>query len=1830
MSRSNTNRIAAPAALALAAASAFSAHAAQQAWLQAEVAEPLVLKNSLVIRFEPSQTACEKAYGDSWRQTCTPEMRPAGTVLSSEEAPMKMKGVWMWTSPTTLSFTPDEFWKPSSVLELDFSKLRLADEVRITNPRLEVRTAPKSALYVDSAFWSDNFSDSERLVTFEFSFAFPMNRKEVEAGFRASSPSGAMPRLSKPSFIWNKDSTSVVVKMKLEELPEKSVVVRGEVSAASGPFKFRKGVYTVERGSEAAAAMTTIPGRSDIFGVSALSVQTTKSDAFEDSSTVEVGFTLAVDSDEAARSIRIYELPEKMRESALVATDWSTVPAVTQDIIAKAKPVSFTLKNTGEETNLIKLSIGRVDARFLLVEVDSSAASAGKTSFKMQKKFLGVVENTALAPSVDFLQPGGFISLAGAKAIDVSARNVDKVKWRVSKVKPEFMPYLLRDYNAMNAYRVEDAFVESKEGSMPLAAGAARTQFARIPVASEADSKGALYYVEMQGLVRSDNGEESVAASQSRLILASDAGIWVKSEQSGDLAVFASSISKQAPMASARVDVLGANGSVVWSGKTDSEGRADVSGLKSFTRELQPALVRVEGTDGSLGWISLLDASLASYNYRYSSGRASRADGLPAAAAYTDRSIYRPGETARLFAVLKELPEDAPLFARVVDPKGRIASFVKVDASGRMAEAQFTPGKNAPVGRYTFDLAAGADEKSPVLASRSFFVEEFMPETMRIDVVSKKKGWFVGDSGYIEAAVSELAGGPAAGKRLSASVRAYPARSWTFDEYKGFVFPLPAGSSRSGYSDEAPAMTLDSEGKARIDLALRDGFRAVNGTVMLSAFEATGANPTRENASFKAADFTSAAGWRIVGASDSSLLTKDEAVELEVVVVDSDLNPVADREVEVVFGRRIYLTELAADEKGRPYYRDKAMSREASRTKVKTDAQGRARLPLNTSEAGAMTASILMNGSEPASFSYSVAGLSAQDRADDGLVSAKLRIEAPARTESDRVEVNILSPFNGRALASWETNSVLASQWINLKKGHNTVSIPAPADFTGKAYLAVGALRDAKDADKFIEAYAESAAAVEFGRKKADMGVVLQAADKSASNEFKLSVKSAKPGRVAVWAVDSGILAAGGYRAPSPFDDLEADRALQVETRQMLKSLMPENIRLPQSRTTFGGDYEARSGLMKAADANGALAGLNPFRASFDQAAAWWGGVIEVDGEKTLEVKLPKEFQGEATIFAVGVGDDGVYASAQKKVVLEAPLSIAASLPLYASPGDEFDASAAVFGTSKPQSASLSISAPDFGVGQEFALTGADLSKTVRLKAPAEPGVYKVEFKAEASGHEAVKTVEVAVNPASSLKTTTQLSHARNSAAFKFDGDWHDLSYASAASASSAPVPAAQAAFAAAVSGSRQLAEGLLASSSAYSELLLHPEFIDAFGLKASDVREKADESYAALLEAAANPWSLTDEALVQLLEHFFVRSTISAFNTEAASRVNNAVQTRILGRYPKNLDEFRNYAYALWTLARWGEFSVEKTEAVREQFARMNPNDSEDPFWLMLAAVYREMNALDEAERLASRPVKLQASGDWSRLKLMNALARMGYAQPGHVDEAVKQLDLGAADPLEAAGFIASAAQLASSASPIDARLTCSRWREGAVKTVLKKTTAFGVSFETTGCMEGVITAPGSFYMYASQTGYPIAPAAFDKSMRVEHRILDSEGAPASKITAGGVYTIEISLSVPKHAADRNGRVVIEEKLPAGFIWDSSQPEFGFGRGLIESAGTASSRVLLVREPSDPSEKAVYRLKVRAVDTGVFLHPPVYAKSVDDPRLESLGASSSVEILKN
>ena len=414
MNTSTTRRIAGPAVLALAAASAFSAQAAQQAWLQAQVAEPLVLKNSLVIRFEPSQAACEKAYGDAWRQTCTPEMRPAGTVLTAEEAPMKMKGVWMWTSPTTLSFTPDEFWKPSAVLELDFSRLRLPDEVRITNPRLQVETAPKSALYVDSAFWSDNFSDSERLVTFEFSFAFPMNRSEVEASFRASTPSGAMPRLSRPSFIWNKDSTSVVVKMKLEELPEKSVVVRGEVSAASGPFKFSKGLYTVERGSEAAAAMTTIPGRSDIFGVSKLSVQTTKSDAFEDSSSVEVGFTLAVEADEAARSIKIYELPEKMRDSAVVATDWSTVPAVTEDIIARSRPVSFTLQNAGEETNLLKLSIGRVDARFLLVEVGSAAASAGKNSFKMQKRFLGVVENTALAPSVDFLQPGGFISLAGA------------------------------------------------------------------------------------------------------------------------------------------------------------------------------------------------------------------------------------------------------------------------------------------------------------------------------------------------------------------------------------------------------------------------------------------------------------------------------------------------------------------------------------------------------------------------------------------------------------------------------------------------------------------------------------------------------------------------------------------------------------------------------------------------------------------------------------------------------------------------------------------------------------------------------------------------------------------------------------------------------------------------------------------------------------------------------------------------------------------------------------------------------------------------------------------------------------------------------------------------------------------------------------------------------------------------------------------------------------------------------------------------------------------------------------------------------------------------
>ena len=164
-----------------------------------------------------------------------------------------------------------------------------------------------------------------------------------------------------------------------------------------------------------------------------------------------------------------------------------------------------------------------------------------------------------------------------------------------------------------------------------------------------------------------------------------------------------------------------------------------------------------------------------------------------------------------------------------------------------------------------------------------------------------------------------------------------------------------------------------------------------------------------------------------------------------------------------------------------------------------------------------------------------------------------------------------------------------------------------------------------------------------------------------------MRVAPAEASRVAVFAVDEGILQVARYKNPDPLAYFFQKRMLQVETTQILDLILPEFRRFLALAAPGG-------------DADGGFARhLNPFNRKHKPPVAWWSGIIDAGpAGRELRYTVPDYFNGRLRIVAVAV-------NARRAGVTEAVTEVKGdfiltpNVPAMVAPGDEFSVTVGVF-----------------------------------------------------------------------------------------------------------------------------------------------------------------------------------------------------------------------------------------------------------------------------------------------------------------------------------------------------------------------------------------------------------------------------------------------------------------------------------------------------------------------------------------------------------------------
>jgi uncharacterized protein YfaS (alpha-2-macroglobulin family) len=427
---------------------------------------------------------------------------------------------------------------------------------------------------------------------------------------------------------------------------------------------------------------------------------------------------------------------------------------------------------------------------------------------------------------------------------------LDRIKGQIFRIPPErsqeVVPWLRRVASARREASVFGGAEEKgKEISIPKPLGARAFEVLGIPL-----EKPGLYIVELQS---AKLGASLLGRPQPMYVptaaLVTNLSVHLKWGHEVSLA-WVTTLDRGQPVPQARVTVQDCTGSVLWTGLTDDQGIARITGLPKNWKDVRRCQERspwvqfdftqteaIQNLDGGLFVVAQTQDDLSFVHSSWSRGiepwrfRLPYEDYRGPIAVHTilDRSLLRAGETVHMKHILRKrtlggfgsVPEAERPSRLVIQHLGSEQQYefpLQWDASG-IAETTWMIPKDAKLGSYQLDLvlqnASGGTWK---WLSGGFRVEEFRLALTKGSIRLPPEPQVAVPELPADLSVHYLAGGAA--RELPVTFRALiqPKEIPPIDEFEDFVFangPVVEGTSRQRqeYFAEETEAEVDSEGE---------------------------------------------------------------------------------------------------------------------------------------------------------------------------------------------------------------------------------------------------------------------------------------------------------------------------------------------------------------------------------------------------------------------------------------------------------------------------------------------------------------------------------------------------------------------------------------------------------------------------------------------------------------------------------------------------------------------------------------------------------------------------------------------------------------------------------------------------------------------------------------------------------------------------------------------------------------------------------------------------------------------------------------------------------
>jgi uncharacterized protein YfaS (alpha-2-macroglobulin family) len=1825
-------------------------------------------------------------------------------VVKGIELNPAIAGEWYWVTDRMLLFRPKNDWPIDTRFAVRFAKSELFDRrTALREYRLEFRTPPFSARIEKSEFYQDPRDPNVKKLVASVQFTHPVDTAQFERRISLGAEKDAEYLGLKPG---SRSFSVTYDKFKLA-----AYVHSGPLGMPSDDarmwLRVDKGVRAARGGNDTAEALKstiTVPGRTSL-SFSHVEMTLATNSLQEPEQVLLLTSTSPIAERALAGKVSLYLLPlrhPKQEKSDTEPYAWTDAAQVGKDIVAASQVLktSYVPSDSGGDT-VHGFKFNAPVGRYLFVSVVAGVEGIG--GYVSGKTFIDTLRVAPYPPALRFLGQGALLSLGGDKKVGFVARDVDYVQVEIGRVLPNQLHHLsfrMYDYAKPDvADRLGDRIAErftfdrdyrGKAPGKPTYDSVDLTSYLQN---SPAGGRG-LFLLRVQHKKPPEPNPQPPAPGQtvpentfdddydyesynevqdSRLILITDLGMIVKRGKDGARDVFVQSIGSGQPVDGAQVEVLGRNGQPVLTAGTGTTGWAHLPKFPDLKREKAPMIILArKGSDFS--FLPLRSQERALDFSRFDIGGVENPTSPQQVSAYlfSDRGIYRPGETAHLCVLARTADWKTPLAGLpiqvvVSDPRGGVVQRYPVKLSGTaFNEVAYASQAASPTGTYQASAYLDKDPQNPVLlGSTSFTVKEFEPDRMkvRLDLAEQAaEGWLRPRDVKIRATVMQLFGEPAGQRRVQGELSLTPALP-QFARYPGYRFHI-AEFLPEPYQESLPAAVTGDNGVAelKVDLSRFTG-RAYRMHVLARAFEAQGGR----NVAAQNSAIVSEADYLLGVKPDGDLryIRRGSAHRAHWIAVNPKLTPVAVDGLSLEWVQRKYVSVLTQQD-DRTYKYVSRLKETVRDTKKIGIAEVGVNIPLPTAEPGDFVL-VLRDaaGKELNQLPYSVAGEANISRSLDRNAELQIQLDKRAYAAGDTIEVSIRAPYAGAGLITIERDKVYQHHWFKTATTSSVQRIQVPPGFEGNGYVTVEFARDPASEDIYLSPLSYGAAPF-----AADVSPHTQAVHLTAPKELKpgtvltMRIAPAENSRVALLAVDEGILQVARYRNPDPLAYFFQKRMLEMETKQILDLILPEFKRFLSAAPGGDGDGSfARH--------------LNPFSKKRKAPAAYWSGLVDAGpGGREFRYTVPDYFNGRMRIVAIAVGANriGVEEAATE---VKGDFVLTPNVPAAVAPGDEVVVSVGVFNNLPAGPVRLEVQ-PGAGL---TALTPTTLNLTIaskkeqaaefRFRANPVLGPASLKLVARRGNAEARMEESIGVGPPTAYRTQLTLGRFESgNATVPLKRDLYPEHRKVEAAISAVPLVWGQGIVAWLDDYPYTCTEQIVSKGFAALVVGSHPELGTVRGVP-------LEKTFAALwsranAEGGFGLWTsspLSAEFPTVYAAHFLVeaRERGQPVPAESMAAVNEWLN-RFAAKPASSLGEGRAKAYAVYLLARQGVKPTAALANVEQELSnRYAKTWTTDIAAAWLASTYRLMQRDNEANNLIRNVPWSVQKRDWSGdfyydpvvhdAELLYLLARHFPSRLNDAPASVLE-GIGAAVNSDRINSLSAATTLLALDSYARAAAKLGRFgvmevgKDGREKVRPLSAGVIGRAAIAAGVPQVRFSKEGALAAYYSldESGFDRkTPAALSQGVEILRDFLDAKGSPTARVRVGEEFLVRLRLRATQSDVPQ---VAVVDLLPGGVeivpelavTADSSTPGVDPATaanapaqlpvGVMEKsnwrpefAEVREDRLILYGNATHDAGTFVYR--VRATSAGVFQVAPAFAEGMYDRKVSGFSGGGRLEVVK-